>query len=196
MLGKEQNLPTFEEYLTLEEKAAYKSEYHQGQIVAMAGASLAHNRIVSNLHAALYNALQTKPCAVFASDLRLWIEQANRAVYPDIMVICGEPRLVAGRTDTVTNPQIIIEVLSKSTAEEDRSDKFQAYWSLDTFAEYALVDQYRSRVEYFRRVNEKLWELLVFTQPDDVLTLKSIKVELPLAQIYRQVQWEGDEKAN
>lgn len=190
MLGKEQNLRTLEEYLILEEKAAYKSEYQQGHIVAMAGASLAHNRIVSNIHAALYNALHTKPCAVFASDLRLWIEPARRAVYPDVMVICGEPQLVAGRADTVTNPQIIIEVLSKSTAEDDRSDKFQAYWSLDSFEEYVLVDQYRLRVEYFRRVNEKLWELLVFTQPDDVLTLKSIEVELPLAQIYRQVQWE------
>jgi Uma2 family endonuclease len=156
----------------------------------MAGASLAHNRIVGNIHAALHNALQTKPCDVFMSDLRLWIEQENRAVYPDIMVICGEPQLLEGRTDTVTNPKLIIEVLSKSTAEDDRSDKFQAYWSLDTFEEYVLVDQYRMRVEYFRRVSEKLWELLVFTQPGDILTLKSIEVALPLAQIYHQVRWE------
>jgi Uma2 family endonuclease len=190
MLAKEQPFYTFEEYLIHEERAEYKSEYRQGRIVAMAGASLAHNRIVSNIHAALYNALQTKPCAVFMTDLRLWIKPENWAVYPDIMVICGEPQLVEGRTDTVTNPQIIIEVLSKSTAEEDRSDKFQAYWSLDTFEEYVLVDQYRLHIEYFRRVNEKLWELLVFMQPDDTLTLKSVEVELPLAQIYRQVQWE------
>jgi Uma2 family endonuclease len=190
MLAKEPPFYTFEEYLIHEERADYKSEYRQGRIVAMAGASLAYNRIVSNIHAALYDALQTKPCAVFASDLRLWIKPENRAVYPDIMVICGEPQLVEGRTDTVTNPQVIIEVLSKSTAEEDRSDKFQAYWSLDTFEEYVLVDQYRLHGEYFRRVNEKLWELLVFTQPEDILTLKSVEVELPLAQIYRQVQWD------
>lgn len=190
MLANEQRFYTFEEYLAYEEQAEYKSEYRQGQIVAMAGASLAHNRIVSNIHATLYNALQTKPCDVFTSDLRLWVKQENRAVYPDIMVICGEPHLVEGRTDTVTNPKLIIEVLSKSTAEDDRSDKFQAYWSLDTFEEYVLVDQYRVRVEYFRRVNEKLWELLVFTQSGDILTLKSIKVELPLDKIYHQVRWE------
>jgi Uma2 family endonuclease len=190
MLANEKRLYTFEEYLILEEKAAYKSEYRQGRIVAMAGASLAHNRIVSNIHAALYNALDSKPCDVYMSDLRVWIKAENRAVYPDVTVICGEPQLVEGRSDTVTNPKLIIEVLSKSTAEEDRSDKFQAYWSLDTFEEYILVDQYRPRVEYFRRVSEKLWELLVFTQPDDVLALKSIEVELPLARIYHQVRWE------
>lgn len=190
MLAKGQRFYTFEEYLALEEQAEYKSEYRQGQIVAMAGASLAHNRIVSNIHATLYNTLQTKPCDVFMSDLRLWIKPENRAVYPDVMVICGEPQLVEGRTDTVTNPKLIIEVLSKSTAEDDRSDKFHAYWTLDTFEEYVLVDQYRIHVEYFRRVSEKQWELLVFTQSSDVLTLKSIGVEMSLAQIYYRVQWE------
>jgi Uma2 family endonuclease len=190
MLAKEQRSYTFEEYLAFEEQVEHKSEYRQGQIVAMAGASLIHNRIVSNIHAALYNALQTSACDVFMSDLRLWIQKESRAVYPDVMVICGEPQLVEGRTDTVTNPKLIIEVLSKSTTEDDRSDKFQAYWSLDTFEEYVLVDQYRARVEYFRRVSEKLWELLVFTQPNDILTLKSIGIELSLAQIYYKVQWD------
>lgn len=192
MLGKEQNWHTFEEYLILEEKAAYKSEYQQGHIIAMAGASLAHNRIVGNLHAALHNKLPGKPCAVFMSDLRLWIAAKNRAVYPDLTVICGEPQLVAGRSDTVTNPKLIIEVLSKTTAEDDRSDKFHAYWTLPSFEEYILVDQYRMHVEYFRRVNEKQWELLVFTQPDDCLNLKSLGVEIRLDQIYDQVRWEVD----
>lgn len=191
MLAQKPHFYTFEEYLALEDQAEYKSEYQQGRIMAMAGASLTHNRIIGNIHATLHNVLQTKPCDVFMSDLRLCIKQENRAVYPDITVICGTPQLVEERTDTVTNPKLIIEVLSKSTAEADRSDKFQAHWSLDTFEEYVLVDQYRMRVEYFRRLNEKLWELLVFTQPDDILTLKSIAVELSLAQIYHQVQWEG-----
>jgi Uma2 family endonuclease len=106
------------------------------------------------------------------------------------MVICGEPELVEGRTDTVTNPTVIIEVLSKSTAEEDRSDKFQAYWTLPTFEEYVLVDQYRAQVEYFRRVRDRQWELLVFTKLDDILRLKSIGVEISLEQIYRNVRFE------
>jgi Uma2 family endonuclease len=187
MVVHENLFHTFEEYLIREEQAQYKSEYRRGKIVAMAGASLAHNRIVGNLHAALYNALQTKPCAVFMNDLRLWIEPAQRAVYPDVMVICGEPELVEGRTDTVTNPKVVIEVLSKSTAEEDRSDKFHAYWTLQTFEEYILVDQYRTHVEYFRRVRDKQWELLIFTKLNDLLTLKSIAVEISLDQIYRNI---------
>jgi Uma2 family endonuclease len=193
MVTQAKNPPTFEEYLMLEEKAAYKSEYRQGQIVGMSGASLTHNRLVGNLHATLYNALLGKPCSVFMSDLRLWIQTKNRAVYPDLTVICGEPALVAGRTDTVTNPTLIVEVLSKSTAEDDRSDKFHAYWTLPSFEEYVLVDQYRMHVEYFRRVNEKQWELQVFTQPEDLLLLRSIEAEIPLGKIYRQVQWEATE---
>lgn len=190
MLSQPDRTYTFEEYLIREERAEYKSEYDQGQIVAMSGASLNHNRIVSNLHATLYNALQGKPCDVFMSDLRLWIAEKRRAVYPDLTVICGEPALVAGRHDTVTNPKTIIEVLSKSTAEDDRSDKFHAYWTLKSFEEYVLVDQYRLHVEYFRRVNPRQWELLVFTQPREILTLKSLDIEIPLEQIYRQVVWE------
>jgi Uma2 family endonuclease len=93
-------------------------------------------------------------------------------------------------TDTITNPQIIIEVLSKSTAEYDRSDKFHAYWTLDSFAEYVLVDQYRVQVEYFRRVSGKQWELQVFTRLDESLSLKSIEVKLPLEQIYQRINWE------
>ena len=190
MLNQSDRSYTFEEYLIREEGAEYKSEYHQGQILAMSGASLNYNRIVGNLHAALYNALQGKPCNVFMSDLRLWIAEKRRAVYPDLTIICGTPALVAGRNDTVTNPKVIIEVLSKSTAEDDRSDKFHAYWTLKSFEEYILVDQYRLHVEYFRRVNPRQWELLVFTQPNEILTLKSLTVTIPLEQIYHQVVWE------
>ena len=106
------------------------------------------------------------------------------------MVICGEPDFIEGRTDTITNPKVIIEVLSKSTAEYDRSDKFHAYWTLDAFEEYVLIDQYRLQVEYFRRVEEKQWELQVFTQMDDRLALKSIAVQIPLNVIYRNITWD------
>ncbi len=190
MLAKEQRYHTLEEYFVLEQKAEYKSEYHRGKIVAMAGASLEHNRIVSNVHAALYNMLEAKLCDVFASDLRLWIEKKSRVVYPDVMVICGEPELVTGRTDTITNPKVIIEVLSESTERYDRGHKFQAYWTLDSFEEYVLIDQYRIRVEYFRRVSEKEWLLRVLTKLDETLQLESLGVEIPLSQIYRNVTGE------
>ena len=109
--------------------------------------------------------------------------------YPDVMVVCGEPEFLEGRSDTIINPKVILEVLSKSTAAYDRSDKFHAYWSLDSFDEYVLIDQYRVHVEYFRRESEKIWELDVLTDIDDVLHLKSIEIEIPLSKIYRNVKW-------
>jgi Uma2 family endonuclease len=187
---KEKHLYTPEEYLILEEKAQYKSEYHQGEIVAMAGASLEHNRIAGNVYAALHNALRATPCDVFMSDLRVLIASENRYTYPDVMVICGEPQFAEGRTDTITNPKFIVEVLSESTVGRDRGDKFYAYWRLDTFEEYVLIDQYRVRVEYFRRVDETLWELRVYTKIEQSLNLPSLRVEIPLSEIYRGVKWE------
>lgn len=190
LANKQHRSYTREEYLVLEEKAEYKSEYRQGEIVAMGGASLDHNRIVSNAHAALYNAIAAKSCEVFMSDLRLWIEKRGLYTYPDVTVICGEPKFVEGRTDTIVNPKIIIEVLSKSTENYDRGDKFHAYWTLDTFEEYVLVDQYRVHVEYFRRLDEKVWEIIVLTNMNDLLNLKSIEVDIPLGKIYRNVAFE------
>ena len=123
------------------------------------------------------------------SDLRLWIEHKDTYTYPDVMVVWGGLKFVAGRTDTITNPQIIIKVLSESTVGYDRSDKFQAYWTLDSLAECILVDPYRLRVEYFRRLNEKEGRLLVLTKADERLKREAIAVEMPLNQIYRNVSW-------
>jgi len=177
------------EYLALEEQANYKSEYHQGYITAMAGASLDHNQITSNLLGELYQALAGKGCRVFSSDLRVWVEAKARATYPDITVVCGRPELMAGRNDTIINPTVIIEVLSKSTAFEDKGDKFQAYWALNSLAEYVIVDQYQPRVEYFRWVNEKQWDLRVLTKLEDTLLLPALGIEVSLAKIYAQVSW-------
>ncbi len=150
MLAKaDRHFYTFEEYLTLEEKAEYKSEYHQGKILAMAGASANHNRIAGNVFNAISNAIEARSCEAFMSDLRLWIEQKEIAAYPDVMVVCGGLKFVKGRSDTITNPKVIIEVLSKSTTGFDKGDKFYAYWTLDTFEECVFVDQYKMRVEYF-----------------------------------------------
>ena len=195
MLAKKAHQPkasrfyTHQQYLALEERADYKSEYRKGQIVAMAGGSLNHNRIAGNVYTALDNALEGKSCEPFIGDVRLHIEPKSIYAYPDVMVVCGEPDFVEGRTDTIINPKVVIEVLSKSTESYDRGDKFHAYWSLDSFEEYVLIDQYRVHVEYFRRVDDKMWELRVLTKQDQKLLLKSINVEIELSQIYRRVRW-------
>ena len=186
---KQYNHYTFKEYLTFEDQSETKNEYHHGYIEAMAGASWEHNQIASNLHAFIHNLLKKKACHVFISNMRVWIEANKRATYPDIVVICGQPEFVESHRDTITNPKVIIEVLSKSTEGEDRGGKFHAYWKLDTLEEYILVDQYTMRLDYFRRENEKLWELQVFTKPDDKVKLKSLNVEIPLSEIYLDVVW-------
>jgi len=142
----EERYYTFEEYLALEEKAESKSEYHRGEIIAMAGASFEHNLIAGNIFNGLSNELKGRPCYVIQSDLRLWIAPSERCVYPDIMVICGEPAFFKNRRDIITNPQIVIEVLSASTEKLDRGDKFRAYWQLNSLKEYVLVDQYQMGV--------------------------------------------------
>ncbi len=187
MLAEQPKTYTPEEYLVLEEQAEYKSEYRQGQIVAMTGASLNHNYIVSNVHATLYNLLEATSCRVFSNDLRLWIEKKRLYTYPDILVVCGQPEFIEGRNDTVVNPKVIIEVLSKSTRNYDRGEKFQTYWTLDSLAEYVLIDQYRLQVEYFRQVTEKEWVLRVLVKEDDILELESLQVAIPLNKIYRDV---------
>jgi Uma2 family endonuclease len=187
---QENNHFTPAEYLLLEEKAEYKSEYRQGEIVAMAGASINHNRITRNMLALLTNALEARPCETFANDLRLWVAKRNLYTYPDVMVICGQPQFIPGRTDTVTNPQVVVEVLSESTAAYDRGDKFQSYWTLESLRVYILIDQERVRVEYFQRVNEKEWLLRVLTKSEETLLIEPLEVALSLERIYRNVNWE------
>jgi Uma2 family endonuclease len=192
MLTHEKHYYTHAEYFAQEEQAETKSEYRRGEIIAMAGTSLNHNRIARNSAFAINQAIKNKPCEVFIGDVRLWIAKKDFFTYPDVMVICGQPVLVEGRPDTVSNPTVVIEVLSESTAGYDRSDKFRAYWTLDSLAEYVLIDQYRQQVEYFRRVSEKEWRLLVLTKPEDALPLESLEVTVPLSEIYRGVTWETE----
>jgi Uma2 family endonuclease len=116
-----------EEYLALEEAADYKSEYIDGEIVPMAGGSTNHNRIAGNFYAALNFAFRTEDYEVFMSDVRLWIHERRIYTYPDVMVVAGEPEYYNNRTDTITNPRVIIEVLSPSTKRYDSSKKFEAY---------------------------------------------------------------------
>ena len=132
---------TPEEYLQLEEVADYKSEYIDGEIIPMAGGTTNHNRIAGNFYAALNFALRQQNYEVFIGDVRLWIPKRRIYTYPDVMVVAGEPEYFNNRKDTILNPQVIIEVLSKSTKGYDHQEKFEAYRSLDNIQEYLLIDQ-------------------------------------------------------
>lgn len=181
---------TPEEYLALEEAAIDKSEYHDGEIIPMTGGTTNHNSIIINLIANLKFGLRGKNYSLFTSDVRLWIPQNCRYVYPDIMVIQGEPAYQENNQTIVTNPLIIIEILSHSTQDYDRGGKFLSYRSIPSFREYILIDQYRYHIEQFAQNSKSKWELTEYDSEESVLTLESVKFQIPLREIYERIQFE------
>ena len=173
-------------YLLRERAAKYKSEYHAGEVVAMAGASAAHNRIVRNLAGVLSNVLGDGPCEHFIADLRVQLSEADWYVYPDVVVACGEA--VFDESDNLQNPALVIEVLSPSTERNDRGEKFAAYRERETLREYLLVAQDRPYVEIHRRTVENVWtRVLVVDRLDADVPLVSIGCAIPMTDIYRRV---------
>jgi Uma2 family endonuclease len=177
---------TPEEYLERERLAETKSEYYRGEMFAMAGTSLAHATIITNLVRELSNRLKSGPCDVFSGDLRLNIPATGLYTYPDVMVVCGGPALTDSHFDTVTNPVVLIEVLSESTKNYDRGQKFENYRTIPSLMEYVTVAQDRAHVEVWTRQPGNGW-LLKETDGAAALSLPSIGVELPLSEIYLKV---------
>lgn len=190
-LPKIQPYFTVEAYFAHEERADYRSEYYRGAIFAMAGASANHNRIVRNLVTSLSNALSKSRCEAFAADLRLYVRRDQLYTYPDVMVICDPLQFAPGRMDTVTNPVVLFEVLSPATEAYDRGKKFEFYRTIEGLQDYVLVDQERVHVEHFHRQGQ-FWQLANHDLIDDVLSLASIAVAIPLAAIYERVEWEQE----
>jgi Uma2 family endonuclease len=188
---------TPEEYLELEATADYKSEYIEGQIIAVVGASINHNRITGNFYATLNFAFrQQEKYEVFNSDMRLWIPQKLIYTYPNVMIIADEPEFVNNRLDTITNPQVIIEVLSKSTKSYDREDKFAAYRTIPTFQEYLLIDQNRIYVEQFSKTGKKRWNLCEYDEEDENISFETLPFEISLQDLYNKVKFPDIESLN
>ena len=183
---------TPEEYIALERKATLKSEYLSGEIVSMSGASDTHNLITMNAATALYNQLADRGCRIYASDMRVGISTEVSYFYPDIAVTCDKPRFEDDVFDTLINPQVIIEVLSDSTAGYDRGEKFIRYRQLESLQEYILISQDQVQVDHYLRQG-KQWVLSEFSALEGVLPLVSIGAELSLRQIYRFVDLETDD---
>jgi Uma2 family endonuclease len=180
---------TYEEYLALEEVATEKHEYYQGEIVTMSGGSHPHNVVAMNISAFLHSALRAHPCFVYASDMRVRIEAADYSGYGDAMVICGEVEFYKERTDVVTNPLLIAEVLSPSTRSFDRFAKFEFYRYLPSFEHYLIVDPERAYVEYHQKTGD-YWLSRYFNQIEQVVNLQLPhgEVALLLSLIYEKVQ--------
>ncbi|MDZ7336626.1 MAG: Uma2 family endonuclease [candidate division KSB1 bacterium] len=176
-----------EEYLALEETAEYKSEYYRGEIFALAGTSVNHNQIIVNTVSKLSNRLDEK-CRAFTTDVRLWIDEKDLFTYPDIMIVCGKIEFYPGRDDTITNPLVIIEVLSESTKNYDRGEKFVFYRAIPSFKEYILIDQYTVHVEHFYIGEQGKWVLTEYDNPDDILKFTKIDFQISLREIYHRVE--------
>ena len=176
------------EYLDMERKAVTKSEYLSGQILAMSGASNAHNIITMNTANQLYNQLVDRDCLVYASDMRVRVHMPVSYFYPDITVVCGEPRLEDDVFDTLLNPTVVIEVLSPSTAAYDRREKFTRYQQIASLKEYLLVSQSRMHIEHYIRQDNQ-WIASEFQESADVVPISSIECELLLGHVYRRVRF-------
>jgi Uma2 family endonuclease len=179
---------TPKEYLTLERKAEHKSEYFDGQIYAMTGASREHNLIAGNVFGEIRTRLRGRPCEVYMSEMRVKVRETGLYTYPDVVAVCGEPRFEDAEVDTLLNPTLLIEVLSPSTEAYDRGRKSAHYRRLASLAEYVLMAQDRMHVEHYARHGER-WVLTEVSDSDGVLTLPSLGCEVPLAEIYERVDF-------
>ena len=178
---------TPEEYLAWERKADTKHEYLRGEIIAMSGASYQHTIITMNISGELYIQLKGTACTVHTNDMRVRTAPETSYFYPDIVVVCGEPRFEDNVFDTLLNPVVLVEVLSPSTERYDRDEKFDYYQQFTSLREYVLVSQDEVRVELHRRQGNA-WQPTEFRSLEDVLSLTSIECELPLQDICRRVE--------
>jgi Uma2 family endonuclease len=182
------NIPTFtpEQYLALERKAEFKSEFDNGIIEAMAGATREHNLIAGNVFRKIGNQFEDRPCEVYMGDMRVWVGPAKQYNYPDVVALCGTPRFQDGELDTLLNPALIVEVLSRSTESKDRGRKFAAYRRLESLREYVLIDPRHVLVERYTRQGEN-WVFTVLERLEDTLRLDSVGCEIPLKEVYARV---------
>lgn len=178
---------TAAEYLDLENKAEFKSEFFDGEIVPMAGASANHNKIVLNLCRSLPLEVNGQAYEVFMSDMRLWIPSKQHYTYPDVTVVKGEPIYVNDRQMMLTNPCLIIEVTSASTESYDKSNKFDFYRSIPEFEEYILVDQKSYKVTQWTKREDGRWLLADLHGENTVLKLESIDFEINFQDLYKRV---------
>lgn len=185
-----QTKPIFtpEEYLTIDRASQCKNEYYNGEIFAMGGASESHNLIVTNIVRELSLQLKGRPCKVYSSDMRVKVSPLGLYTYPDIIALCGEARFDDEQRDTLLNPALIIEVLSKSTEAYDRGEKFEHYRKIESLTEYVLVSQEKQHIDHYIRQSDNQWLFSEANRKDSIIELSSISCSLPVIEIYDKVE--------
>ena len=183
---------TVEEYLAMEDASTEKHEFIGGEVYAMAGASFAHNQIASNAHGEIFQFLKNKSCRIYGSDLKVHVKTDSGFVYPDLAIVCNGPEFLEGRKDIVTNPTVIIEVLSGETQDYDHGKKFMLYRQLPTLQEYILISSLEVRVEKFIREESGAWTLTEYTSQENKVSIDTLHYTTTLEELYRDVVF--DEK--
>jgi len=182
---------TIQEYLEIEETALEKHEYYKGEIFVMSGSKVPHNAIAGNLYVNLHSNLRGKKCKPYNSDQRIHIKANSLFTYPDISIFCGEIITLNNDNWNVLNPTVIIEVLSPSTKNYDRGEKFKLYRDIPTLKEYILVDSESIHIEIFRLNENNHWELEEYNQTDEYLKVKAVNENILILEIYEGVKIEG-----
>ncbi len=178
---------TPQEYLAIERQAETKSEYYNGEMFLMTGASREHNLIGTNFTGALQPQLRQKPCEIYANDMRVLIPATGLYTYPDIVVVCNEPQFEDAELDTLLNPTLIIEVLSDSTEKYDRGKKSENYRSIESLREYLLVAQDEPKLEHYARQSNGGWLLTDYHTLEATVSLPAIECHLSLRDVYDKV---------
>src|SRR5437867_3981755 len=178
---------TPEQYLEIERKAEYKSEYFGGEMFAMSGASREHNILSTTLSGLLFQQLGGRPCDLYANDMRVRVAQTGLYTYPDVIVVCGQPQFTDEIVDTLVNPTFLAEVLSPSTEAYDCGREFEHYRPVESLSEYLLVAQDRMHADLFTRLPDSRWLLMEASRAEDVLELRSIACRISMADLYGRV---------
>jgi len=178
---------TAEEYLEIERKAEFKSEFYRGEMFAMSGGSRKHSRLSVRLNAFFEQHFEGRACENYNSDIRVLVEETGLYTYPDLSVVCGAPKFADAQVDTLTNPTLLVEVLSPSTEEYDRGTKVKLYRAIPSLRECLLVSQDAPEVELYRLEMEDVWKIVVAKGPNASVELKSIDYTLRLWDLYRGV---------
>jgi Uma2 family endonuclease len=189
MIQTVERIYTVEEYLELEINSEERHEFLDGAVRPTTGGTPDHNDIAGNLLVALKATLRGKPYRAFILDQRLWIAACGIYTYPDVMVVPQPLELQTGRSDTVTNPCFIAEVLSNSTKGYDRGEKFMAYRTIPTFQEYLLIDQYSIHVEHHVKTSPNQWLLSEYRSLDVTLSLNSFCCQVSISDLYENIEF-------
>ena len=179
---------TEEQYLEMDRAAEIRSEFLDGEMIAMSGGSMRHAQLQANLIGEFFAALRGADCRVYGSDFRVRVSKTRMYAYPDVSVVCGKPLLADEHQDILLNPKVIFEVLSPSTEKHDRGLKFRHYRTIDSLTDYVLVDQDQVRIEQYSREADSTWTLHDYQKADEGLKIASISVSLPLSRIYDRVE--------